>query len=324
VEQVEAGTLAHSGLMSARVNRVSSLTRRDIVDMLSVDGVNWAGRLSEPEFLSRMWDLTAMPSTDRRYGDAAGDIHQHRVNNYDWDDDWVFNDPRFNLHGCSDERFLEFLSQVVHPVVRPDADEVAALVSRFNDLLRPDGFKLAVERTMSGRPIYGSATVTVTHQPSRALRLDARSLLEDDRSLRDHLDRVDRTISTDPPAAIAAAKELVETTCKVILDASQTAYTNADDLLGLYKKVAEALRLNATSVPDSARGSKFAQMTLRTLVTTVQSLAELRNELGLGHGRSAPSPALERHARLSFNACVTVVEFLLDTWHARNEADSTS
>ncbi len=97
--------------MSARVNRVSSLTRRDIVDMLSIDGVGWAGRLSEPDFLSRIWDLTAMPSTDRRYGDAAGDIHQHRVNNYDWDADWVFNDPRFNLHGCSDERFLEFLAQ---------------------------------------------------------------------------------------------------------------------------------------------------------------------------------------------------------------------
>lgn len=45
--------------------------------------------------------------------------------------------------------------------------------------------------------------------------------------------------------------------------------------------------------------------------------AELRNELGIGHGRSTPSPALARHARLALNSTVTVTEFLLDTWQDR-------
>jgi hypothetical protein len=300
-------------------NRITAVTRRDILDMMSIDGVQWAGRLTEPEFLGRIWELGSLPSTDHRYVDAAGDIYQHRVNNFDWDDDWIFTDPRFNLQNCTDERFLEFLAQMVHPVVRPDADEAASLVTRLNDSLRADGFALVPERRMSGRTVYAatSATVTATHHPARALRLDARKLLGDQRALRDHLDRIDRTIAVDPAAAISAAKELVESTCKVILDATDTSYSNADDLPGLYRKVAEVLRLNAEAVPESATGSKTAQKILRTLATTVQSLAELRNELGLGHGRSAPSPALERHARLSFNACVTVVEFLLDTWHVR-------
>ncbi len=303
-------------------NRITGVTRRDIFDMLSIDGVGWAGRLTEPDFLARIWNLSSLPSTDHRYVDAAGDIHQHRVNNLDWDDDWIFTDPRFNLQNCSDERFLEFLAQMVHPVVRPDADEAASLVDRLNDSLRVDGFALVPERRMSGRVLYGASSATATHRPAEVLRLDARDLLGDQRALRDHLDRIDRTIAIDPPAAISAAKELVETACKLILDATRTSYSNADDLPGLYKKVAEVLRLNAEAVPESARGSKTAQKTLRTLATTVQSLAELRNELGLGHGRSAPSPALERHARLSFNACVTVVEFLLDTWHARAGAES--
>jgi hypothetical protein len=59
---------------------------------------------------------------------------------------------------------------------------------------------------------------------------------------------------------------------------------------------------------------------LRTLVTTIQSMAELRNELGIGHGQSTRSAALARHARLALKATVTVVEFILDTWHVRVDA----
>jgi Abortive infection C-terminus len=70
-------------------------------------------------------------------------------------------------------------------------------------------------------------------------------------------------------------------------------------------------------VPDGARGSQAAQGALRALVTTVQRLAELRSELGLGHGRNRASQALTRHARLAFNTSSAVAEFLLDTWLQR-------
>jgi hypothetical protein len=49
----------------------------------------------------------------------------------------------------------------------------------------------------------------------------------------------------------------------------------------------------------------------------VFGLAELRNTLGRGHGRTTPSPALERHARLAFNAAVALTELLFDTWQER-------
>ena len=49
----------------------------------------------------------------------------------------------------------------------------------------------------------------------------------------------------------------------------------------------------------------------------MQSLAELRNELGLGHDRENLSTSFNRHAPLSFNATVTATEFLLDTWQDR-------
>ena len=146
-------------------------------------------------------------------------------------------------------------------------------------------------------------------------------LLAEPRVVEQHLERMSANVVGDPPAAIAAAKELVESVCKFVLDDYAVDYTTADDLPALYKKTANILRLNREAVPDSAKGSAAAQRVLQNLSTTVQSLAEFRNELGLGHGKTQPTPALSRHARLSVNASRTVAEFLLETWHARRDEE---
>ena len=69
-----------------RARRISQVTRRDIFDYLRTEGVPWWGRLSEVAFLARLYNLEALPSTDRRFKTADSDIRQHRVANYDWDD----------------------------------------------------------------------------------------------------------------------------------------------------------------------------------------------------------------------------------------------
>lgn len=131
-------------------------------------------------------------------------------------------------------------------------------------------------------------------------------------------------VERDPPAAVGSAKELVESVCKFILDDYSIAYDSKESLLDLYKKAAKALKLNREAVPDSAKGSESAQRVLQNLATAVQSLAELRNELGLGHGKTKASPAFSRHGRLALNASRTVVEFLLETWHARREIEDAA
>lgn len=267
--------------MTGKRNAITHVTRRNIFDYLSMEKIAWAGRLDEPDFLGRIWELSAMPSNDSRYANAGGDIRQHRVNNWDWEDDWVFTDARFNLVGCADDRFLEFLAQMVHPVVRPSEAEVVKLVEEFNRQLRPDGFVLVETGRISGRVLYGGVRTTATHDPASAVRLTERTLLEDPAVLRDHLDRVRRTITSDPPAAIAAAKELVESTLKVILDETGVEYSNGEDLPRLYKKISAELKLNKESVADSTKGSQAAQKILGTLTTTVFNLAEMRNQLGV-------------------------------------------
>lgn len=104
-------------------NEITEVTRRNIIDYLTASGASWAGRLPEDEFLARLYDLTTVPSTDQRLSNAAGDIRQHRLNWSDWPDDWVFYDARFNLLRSSDESFLRFLCETIHPVVRPDSAE---------------------------------------------------------------------------------------------------------------------------------------------------------------------------------------------------------
>jgi len=136
-------------------NEITEVTRRAIADFLSTSPIHWAGRLSDEDFLARIYDLTSMPSTDSRMRDAAGDIWQHRVNNpEDWEDDWVFYDTRFNLLCAPDKDFLRFLCETVHPVVRPEAEKARNLVAAYNRELAADGWSLIEVRQISGRPVF--------------------------------------------------------------------------------------------------------------------------------------------------------------------------
>ena len=132
---------------------ISEVTRRAIIDHFRTANVNWAGRLEDDEFLTRIYDLPKLPSLDHRYKDAADDIYHHcRFN--DWERDWIFYDPRFNLMHAPASEFLRFLCETVHPAVRPADDEVSRLARVYNEVLTPDGYQVVPGKTISGRPIF--------------------------------------------------------------------------------------------------------------------------------------------------------------------------
>jgi hypothetical protein len=135
-------------------NEISEITRRAIFDFLATSGTDWAGRLPEDDFLARLYDLTSMRSNDYRARNAAGDIYRHRVNWQDWENDWVFYDSRFNLLRVSDDEFLRFLCETVHPVVRPDPDDARTLVATYNRELAADGWNIVETKQISGRPVF--------------------------------------------------------------------------------------------------------------------------------------------------------------------------
>ena len=131
------------------------MTRRDIFDYLRGEGGPWWGRLDEIDFLGSLYDLDGLASMDSRFTTARGDIVQHRVNNpMDLPDDWVFEDPRFQLLDGPDEVLLAFLARLVHPEVQTDVDESFRRVEELNRLLGPDGWAFRAFDFLSSRPIY--------------------------------------------------------------------------------------------------------------------------------------------------------------------------
>ncbi|MTI84270.1 MAG: hypothetical protein FH756_10265 [Firmicutes bacterium] len=130
---------------------MTNITRKNLLDELTLIG-NISGKLELTDFLIRIWPLNQMPSTDPRFLNASGDIWQHMVNNEDWTYQYLF-DSYLGLTYTSDEQFLFFLEQVVHPLVR-DKDEQQEYVSIINKHITTDGFEMQIVDYISGYPLY--------------------------------------------------------------------------------------------------------------------------------------------------------------------------
>lgn len=163
-------------MTALQTNALTEVTRRDIRRALVREGIRWSGDLEEAEFLSRLYNLSSLPSDDHRFPDAAGDICQHRVNNHDWEDFWVFEDPRFQLSDGPDEVLLNFLAEMVHPAVRPDREQAKSIVGMLNELLVPDGWRLTERSTISGRSIYGPQRITNSQHAIKAAKVVAEAI----------------------------------------------------------------------------------------------------------------------------------------------------
>jgi len=291
--------------------------RRNIFDGIRIEDFKWYGSLNDTEFLGRIFDLEKLPSHDSRFSNAAGDIWQHRFNNDDWDDDWIFGDTRFNLIECSDEIFLQFLSEMVNPVVRPDRDEALRMVSHFNDQLREAGWNLVEEEMIAGRPRFvakrDSGKFQRSHNRARSVAdaLDASWMHKE-------IQRLEHSVERDPALAIGTAKELVESCCKTILTKIGKPPGNADNLPKLAKSLAKELKLVPDDIPKAAKGAETIRILLSNFSSIIQGLAELRGLYGSGHGRDGQYRGLEpRHARLAVGAAVAFIDFVTETYQQR-------
>lgn len=307
----------------SRDGDLHSGARQSIFDGLRIEAISWSGKLDEVEFLQRLYDLQKLPSFDSRYKDAAGDIWQHRVNNDDWEDDWIYSDSRFNLlHGPTD-LFLRFLCEMVHPVVRPNRNEALALVQQFNDQLRQEGWHLIEEEMIVGRPRFvakrfsGTNARSVSRARTVADALDAAWMQKE-------IERLEHAVDRDPALAIGTAKELVESCCKSILAKRGIEVSKKADLPELTKALAKELRLVPEGISDEAKGAETVRLILRNLGALTQYLAELRGLYGSGHGRDGRHRGLEpRHARLAVATAVAFIDFVTETHSRRSESSQT-
>lgn len=120
---------------------------------------------------------------------------------------------------------------------------------------------------------------------------------------------------TDPEGAITAARTLLESVCKHILDEIAVTYDDKTDLPKLYSMVANELNLG----PNQHTEKVFKQI-LGGCQSVVEGLGSLRNKLSDAHGKGKagirPAP---RHAELAVNLAGTMATFLIATWEARKK-----
>ena len=133
-------------------------TRRGIVDTLVLREAPFHGRLDYMDFLKRIWPLDEMPSEDHRFRTATSDIATH-MGFGDWDDSHLLLE-RLKLARGSDDDFLRFIEEVVHPLVVPDEVEALSLVAAINGPLERDGYHLVETDRISGKPVYGAKPVS--------------------------------------------------------------------------------------------------------------------------------------------------------------------
>jgi AbiJ N-terminal domain 3/Abortive infection C-terminus len=273
----------------AATNAIPRRTRKNLFDLLALENVYWFGRLDDVEFLRRVFELTDLPSEDGRFHDAEGDVWQHRVNNSDWPDDWIFTDRRFDLLGCPDELFLRFIAEIVHPVVRPSTEQAQSLVDAFNEMLRPHGYELVVTEKVGKYPVWSAARIT-THGGESLISIQAAHATFNAEYIGRQITRMEGAIENDPGLAIGTAKELVESTLRSILEARSIIPEPAADLAKLMRLAGKELNLVPDTVSDAAKAADSIRKVLGALGVVVQGMAELRNAYGSGHGHSA-SPA---------------------------------
>lgn len=125
--------------------------------------------------------------------------------------------------------------------------------------------------------------------------------------------------NSDPEGAITAARTLIETVCKHILDDAEVAYSAGVDLPELYRLTSKELKL----APSDHTEDTFKKI-LGGVTSIVTELGSLRNRISDAHGQGKrPVKPAVRHADLAVNLSGSIALFLVETHAARKHEKTT-
>lgn len=293
---------------------ISDITRQHLGEALNDFPLEGKGDLLD--LLRKHWpEIDKAPSKFHFDGTRADDLQRHAVLNPDWSSAEILQFVGFGT--CSQAKLLRFVEDVVHPIRRTALDQTK-LVNTLNAVLMRDGFQLAESGKISGYPEYSVEEVSRQRQPADALIASSLASF-DELSVHKAWEKALSRRASDPEGAITAARTLLETVCKHIIEAAKGQYGDHDDLPKLYSSAAECLNLAP---------SQHSETVFKTILGNCQSvvgnLAALRNKLGDSHGQGKryvrPQP---RHAELAVNLAGSMAMFMVATWAARLGKSST-
>lgn len=295
------------------MNKISQKSRKEIADELSLIGSSYSGKLQEPDFLNRIFDLRQMSSRDTRYHNAYDDIYQHMVMNRDWDDNWVFTDTRFNLMHCDDITYMNFLAETLHPVVVINDKTRDRFLALYNRILGLDGYELLPTKELQGQPIFKGLEKVLGNSQLSNTRQEVKKLLSS-AYIDQKITVMNDAVETNTPLAIGTAKELIETVCKSILKQKGITVDKEWDVAKLLKETTNSLDFKPRDAHEPTKAEKSVKQILGGISSAIQGVTELRNAYGSGHGKDAEFIGLEaRFSRLIVGLVSSIVVFYLNT-----------
>jgi hypothetical protein len=295
-------------------NKISEVTRQNIADETVLNKLYYEGRSTEPDFLSRLFELKKLPSRDpmRRYSNAYDDIYQHTVNNNDYSDNWIYSDPRIDLLHCADELYLKFLTETLHPMVRNEIEEISKLLEIYNRHLIADGFEILQDGDISGRPLFSWHEKNIGEASFVSKKQEIKKYL-DTKYVNKKLELINDALKKEnTDIAIGTAKELLETTCKSILKYRNVVIDTDWSLPQIIKKTSENLDVLPKDVDNANNAEKSVKQIIGGISSIVHGVAELRNSYGTGHGKNADFKGLETsYAKLLVGVVYDIASFYL-------------
>lgn len=117
------------------------------------------GKLSEIDFLSKVFPLDDIPSIDTKFPSAKKEI-EYKIENDLWEYGCVFYDQRFNFLAMEDNKFLDLLCIVFDPDNRIEDGYWFGCLKKINLLLKRDCFELYQYEVISGYCTYSWREIT--------------------------------------------------------------------------------------------------------------------------------------------------------------------
>ena len=131
--------------------------------------------------------------------------------------------------------------------------------------------------------------------------------------LRMTIERMQRTIESDPSLAIGSAKELIESCCRTVLKERGVDLRHYVHMHELVDQALRAVPLVPRDIERMWKGEESVHRIADSLASLAHGLTDLRNGYGTGHGRDAQAkPLTARHARLAVSAAAAMVTFMLE------------
>jgi hypothetical protein len=143
------------------------------------------------------------------------------------------------------------------------------------------------------------------------------------RDVDEHAARIRLGMHNDPPLAIGAAKDLLETVFKAILGLHGSGKETRLDLPDLAKRVNVALGLDDQGTRGDEPGAKQRRGVLKGLNSIVNGIAEIRNEgFGVGHGVYGRPELDIATARLMVTAVSAAATFYIEAQAVINDSSN--